>query len=193
VKIFSIPYTIFFLFHRLPPDFKSVFINLKLKKMSKGNLISKVIPPTVVTQVLQKQSEIDALLAPYYNNVAANEKKSFPMVSEERIPFVTKGMQYITTDPAFLAPFIDVPELQRDYTLFNASRQMLIPSKQATLNIANLNTLAGSDVFVVLLVYYNSVQRASEQGNARAKVIYEDLKKAFNRKGNPKVPPTPVV
>jgi hypothetical protein len=147
----------------------------------------------VVTQVLQKQSEIDALLAPYYTNVASDEKKSFPIVSDERIPFVTKGMQYITTDPTFLAPFIDVPELQRDYTLFNASRQMLIPSKQATLNIANLNTLAGSDVFVVLLVYYNSVQRAAEQGNARAKVIYEDLKKAFNRKGNPKVPPTPVV
>ncbi len=157
--------------------------------MSKGNLISKVIPPNVVTQVLQKQSEINVLLAPYYTNLSGTEKHNFPIVSEERIPFVTKGMQFIATDPVFLAPYIDAPELQQDYTLFNASRQMLIPLQQTTLNISNLNTLAGSDVYVVLLAYYQSVQRAAQQGNARAKVIYDELYKAFNRKRHPEPPP----
>jgi hypothetical protein len=157
--------------------------------MPKGNLVSKIIPPAVITQVVQKQSEIDALLAPYYTNLASDEKRGFPIVSEERIPFVTKGMQFIASDPAFLAPYIDAAELQRDYTLFSASRQILIPAKQVTLNISNINTLAGSDVYVVLLAYYQSVQHAAKQGNARAIVIYEELKKAFIKKASTEAPP----
>jgi len=157
--------------------------------MTKGNLISKQIPPAVEQQAIQLLTTFAALLKPYYSKVVSTDKWKFPIISEERLPFVTKAMSYIGTDPVYLPQDTDVVELNNDYGLFGDSRKIVIPLEQIHGAILNTNNLAGSDVYVTLLDYYMIVKRRAEQGDARAKVIYDDLKKLFISRNKRKTPP----
>ena len=147
--------------------------------MSLGNLISEQIPAATVAQIIQKYGEIDALLSPFFVNVTGVEKHGFSIVGEARIPFVNKGMLYIVSDPKYLSGNLDAVELQHDYQLFTDSRSILTPSAHLNQGVLNINNMAGSDTFFVLRMYYKSVKSAADQGDVRAKVIYDDLSQLF--------------
>lgn len=150
--------------------------------MAKGNLISKQILAATVEKAVGLIKQLNDLLSPYYQNVAATEKRDFPIVSDERIAFVSRGLEFIATDPKYLPQDTDTTELTRDWDLFNNSRKLLIPCKQISTALTNMNNLAGSDVYVTLLDYYDIVKRKAEKGDARAKVVYEELKSQFTKK-----------
>ena len=111
-----------------------------------------------------------------------DEVGNFPEVNEERIPFLVKGMGYTGTDPDYLPKKTDVAELNNDNKLFTDARKMYIQIKQLETMVGNIMRLGGSDVYVTPLQYYRNVQSAADMGDARAKVIYEDLKPAFIKK-----------
>ncbi len=149
--------------------------------MAKGNLISTQIPVPVKAKALKLLSDLDALLTPYYSKQLPGHP-DFPIVQQNRIPFIVRGMGYVNTDPVYLLQGTDVPELKRDYALFNDSDGIITPIAQIQGGLLNTNHFAGSDVYVTLLDYYMIVQRKAEQGDARATIIYNDLRKLFNKK-----------
>ena len=150
--------------------------------MAKGNLISKTIPAAVVASTVDQTKQSITALSPYEVNLSVDEVGNFPEVNEERIPFLVKGMGYTGTDPDYLPKKTDVVELNNDNKLFTDARKMYIQIKQLETMVGNIMRLGGSDVYVTLLQYYRNVQSAADMGDARAKVIYEDLKPAFIKK-----------
>ena len=149
--------------------------------MPKGQLISKEIPEQTVQDVTNQTSQIIDEVKPYEVNLSPDEMSNFPTVSNERLGFVVKGVEYVGTDPEYMPGKVDLDEFNRDNELFVRAREMFLPVAQLHRMLLNLMRLAGSDVYVTLLRYYRSIREEAAMGDARAMIIYEDLKGYFSQ------------
>lgn len=94
-------------------------------------------------------------------------------------------MEYAQDDGQFLPPFLDPQEMDKDLTAVKSLMPILREIQQLTSNLNDTVTLAGSEAYVSALGYYNSVKYGAKMNAADAKVIYEDLRKRFEKPGSP--------
>lgn len=157
--------------------------------MPVGDLFKGPIPQAILDQITAKQDEIQELLQPYKVNITEDEKRHIPKAADETHPFLEKGMEYAESDPEYLSNTLDIAEMQSDWA---AHLDVATLERQGDINqklFTNMTITSGSDVFVAILDYYASAQRAAKRGDARAKVIADELGTRFPGRPSEEEPP----
>lgn len=120
--------------------------------------------------------------------VDKEELKSLPKISDGRIPFVEKAVQYAVSNAEFLPPFADVPEFQKDFKTFMDLRELARPLKQIIDNLENSMMVSGSEAYEAARNYYKSVQFQAKMGVPGAQTIFDDLRRLFETKSTTPTP-----
>lgn len=151
--------------------------------MSTENVISIEIPAAELQVVKDALDTIQTTLAPYVLALTPEQRKRLPKMSDGTEPFVAKVMDYATSDPQFAPPYMDVPEMKKDFDAVTQLMPILRTVDQLEDNINDTAMMAGSEAYVAALSYYNSVKMAAKMNVPGAKAIYDDLKKRFEANG----------
>lgn len=151
--------------------------------MSTENSISIEIPEAEQQIVSDALSTVISTLSPYLVALTPDQRRTIPKMGDGTEPFVSKVMDYAQSDPDFVPPYVDVAEMNKDFTAVNqlVRLQRLVDQLQSNLNDSIM--LAGSEAYISALSYYNSVKMAARMNVPGAKAIYEDLKKRFESQG----------
>ena len=147
--------------------------------MPVGDLFKGPIPQPILDEITTKQNEIQELLQPYKVNITEDEKRHIPKAADETHPFLEKGIEYAESDPDYLSNTLDINELKSDRA---AHLDVATLERQGDINqklLTNIAITAGSDIFIAILDYYASARRAAKRGDARAKVIADELGERF--------------
>lgn len=143
------------------------------------NLIDVVIPQEVVTQVQGRVNELRELLTPYLVTLTKEERASLPKISDKTMPFVSKTVEYVGTNPKLIPPMMEAPEMIKDFERHQALQPIFNLIDQLADNISDTMMISGHEAYVQALLYYSSVKLAAKQGDPDAKSIQEDLGKRF--------------
>jgi hypothetical protein len=155
------------------------------------NRLSLDITDAQKTEFNKASSDL-ANVAKNFNVVIEKEElKALPKISDGRIPFVEKCVEYSLSNPEFLPPFADVPEFQKDLQAFKDIRELARPLRQILDNIENSMMVSGSEAWEAARNYYKSVQHHARLGVPAAQTIYDDLRGLFDAKPNPPEPSPP--
>ncbi|MCW3075175.1 MAG: hypothetical protein JWP69_2244 [Flaviaesturariibacter sp.] len=100
-------------------------------------------------------------------------------MGDKTAPFVEKVTEYVTTNPEFVPGFMSAEELQVDFGNIKGLFPLTNLLQQVYDNAADTAMVSGSEAYTAALMYYNSVQRAAEQGIPGARAIADDLKQRF--------------
>ncbi|MEQ9204041.1 MAG: hypothetical protein RLO09_15695 [Cyclobacteriaceae bacterium] len=152
--------------------------------MSTGNAISIEIPQADIDAVKAALATIQTTLAPYVLALTPEQRKTIPKMRDGTVPFVSKVMDYATSDPQFTPPYMDVPEMKKDFDATLALLPLLRTVDQIEDNLNDTTMLAGSEAFIAALSYYNSVKMAAKMNIPGAKAIFDDLRVRFEANGN---------
>ncbi len=150
--------------------------------MSTENVISIDIPKADVKTVKDALATIQTTLSPYVLALTPEQRKTIPKMSDGTEPFVGKVMDYAISDPQFAPPYMNVPEMQKDFDSVSELMPLMRTVGQLTANLSDTTMMAGSEAYIAALSYYNSVKMAAKMNIPGAKAIYDDLKKRFEKK-----------
>lgn len=153
------------------------------------NSLSIQIPEADLQAVKDALATIQNTLSPYLQALSPEERRALPKMGDGTEPFVSKVLDYASSDPQFVPPFVDVPEMGYDWNAVQHLIPLLRSVSQLQSNLNDTVMLAGSECYVAALSYYNSVKMAEKMNVTGAKVISEDLGKRFNGKGKQKTDP----
>jgi hypothetical protein len=151
------------------------------------NRVSIEIPEADLAAAKAARQQVQSILAPYVIALTPEQRKSIPKMSDGTEPFVEKVMAYAESNAQFLPPFVNLSEMQRDWLAVSGLIPLLRMVDQLQDTLGDTSMMAGSEVYVGALSYYNSVKQAAKVNAPDAKAIYEDLRKRFerrNRNGN---------
>jgi hypothetical protein len=151
--------------------------------MSTENVISIEIPASDIQIVKDALATINSTLSPYLLALTPEQRKTIPKMSDGTEPFVAKVMDYAVSDPQFAPPYMDVPEMKKDFDAVTQLMPLLRTVDQLEDNLSDTAMMAGSEAYVAALSYYNSVKMAAKMNVPGAKAIYEDLRKRFEKQG----------
>ena len=144
------------------------------------NRISINIPEDVKTAVDTKLDEIYAILNPYLVTVSETQKLSLLKIGDKTAPLVTKSYEYATgTGKEYVPTYLDVTEFSKDVVASNQLNNIRKQLDQLTQVIDDTRSLAANDAYAEALAYYSSVKNAAKAGEAKAKIIYDDLSQRF--------------
>ncbi len=151
--------------------------------MSTENVISVEIPEADLQAVKDALNTINSTLSPYLLALTPEQRKTIPKMSDGTEPFVGKVMDYATSDAQFVPPYMDVPEMKKDFDATSQLLPLLRMVEQLESNLNDTAMMAGSEAYVAALSYYNSVKMAAKMNVPGAKPIYDDLRKRFALNG----------
>src|SRR5690554_3399696 len=157
--------------------------------MSTVNSISIQIPPADLQAVTDALAAIQTTLSPYLKALKPEERRKLLKMNDRTEPFVSKVMDYSATSPQFVPPYMEMQEIEYDWEAVQQLIPVLRAVSQLQSNLSDTVMLAGSESYVAALSYYNSVKMAAKMNVPDAKVIYEDLRKRFERPSRAKTDP----
>lgn len=91
-------------------------------------------------------------------------------------------MEYVISNPEFLPPYSDVPEMGKDWKAISELLPVLNALMQLSSNLDDTLKQAGAEVMLPANSYYKFTELATKLGVPNAKTIYEDLKVIFERR-----------
>jgi hypothetical protein len=143
------------------------------------NRISIQITAAEVQSVKDAIATINGVVGKYLIALTPEERKALPKMSDGSLPFVTKALDYATTNPTFVPAYIDLPELKIDVDATAALLQIERPLEQLAQNLSDTVMLCGSEAYVTALTFYNSVKQAAKMKVPGAEPIANDLGERF--------------
>ncbi len=84
--------------------------------MSTKNSISIQIPEAELQTARDAVNTIKTILSPYLVALSPSERQTLPKMGDGTLPFVEKVMEYAQEDGQFLPPFLDLQEMDKDWT-----------------------------------------------------------------------------
>jgi hypothetical protein len=147
------------------------------------NRISIIVPKEVEVAFLTKIAEAAELLKPYIVTVTDADKETLLKLGDKLTPFVKKCFDYTKTDPEYIPNFLDLKEYEKDATALQLFDVMNSSVDKMNAGLDDTRALLAHDSYAESLMYYHFVKMAAASGDAKAKVIYEDLKKWFPGRG----------
>jgi hypothetical protein len=152
--------------------------------------VSIVIPPDVLAQVIDLQTQVKNLLAPYLVALTPDQRHDLPKMSDKTVTFVQKTLEYTNAYPQFAPAYLDVEALQVDVKAVDdlTSIEQLVENLSMQLNDSIL--MSGSEAYVAALTFYNSVKIAARRDVPSAKAIFDDLRVRFEQARKKAVPAT---
>lgn len=143
------------------------------------NRISITLSAADKTNVTQAIQTITETLQPLLIALDAADKNALAKMKDKSVPFVEKVVQYAKSNPEFVPPFLNVPEMETDYKAFTELNALIRPLTQIFKNLDDTATLCGSEAYIAALAYYNSIKQAAKMNVPNAKAIYDDLSVRF--------------
>lgn len=150
-----------------------------------SNYISASLTKQETDAILALLDQVEAKIS-FKVNLTKEQLDGIPKLSDGRLPFAQKSLNYGKQEPKIVAPLNDLPELENDLSLFS----VLGPIEDRIIRLHEIITTAriaaGSDAYTTALDIYSAAQRAAKQGLPGAKAIVDDLKTLFEHKGKTK-------
>lgn len=154
--------------------------------MSTKNILSIRISEHNLQAVQDALAATRSALSAYFLALSAEDRKTLLKMSDKSYPFVAKVMDYATSDPEFVPPFIDLEEMRKDWDALQQLVPLIREMGQLYSNLSDTAMMAGSESYSAALSYYHSVKQASKMNVPGAKVIYDDLRQRFEGQGKKK-------
>jgi hypothetical protein len=135
--------------------------------------------------IISKLNEISDML-PFIVNLTIDERRSLTKMGDKSVAFVMKALEYASTNPQFVPPYLDVAELSKDAIL--ASQLLAINNAIQILAEKVDDTLmaVGSEAYAASRTFYNSVKSATKEAVPGADAIARDLGERFMGQGKKK-------
>ena len=152
--------------------------------------ISATLSAADHASILTKLNEIKVLL-PFLVNLTPLERSTLPKMGDGSTPFVTKALTYAENNPQFVPPYMNVPELRKDFNLATQVSLLRQQLNQVAEALDDTELALGSEAFVTSLTFYASVKQATKMNIPGADSIYDDLKTRFPGGPNNPAPPPP--
>jgi len=149
--------------------------------MANENSVSIQISPQDLQKVLEALKLIDTTLKPYLVALTNDERKSKLKMGDRTTPFVEKVTEYVKSNPEFVPNYMNINNLEVDFKAVNDLTYVLRPSEQLSSMLNDTVLQCGSEAYSNALIYYNSVKQAAKNNVPNAKIIFDDLKKRFDR------------
>ena len=147
--------------------------------MPNDNRISAVLAPADKATILQKITEIRALL-PFLLNLTIQERKELFKLGDKGLGFDEKCKTYMAANPTLVPGFVSIPEMDKDRAL--RLNVLDILREFASLHEALDDTalVLGSEILMGDLSFYQNVKQATRRGSVTGvDVIYQDLQARF--------------
>ena len=159
------------------------------KVMPNDNRISAILSDADKAAVLAAFQVIKDKL-PFLINLTPAERQSIPTLGTTRGGMDEAFATAMAAHPELVPGFVDVPELAKDRALWLPLAEILQLSTEVCEGIADTHALAGSDIYMAYLSFYQNVKQAAKRGVPGADAIYQNLRRFFPR-GASTTPPTP--
>ena len=146
------------------------------------NKVSITIPPADLKAIKDAVAVLVAKLGPLLIALTEDERRKLTKMGEASKPFVEKVLEYVKSNPEFLAPYSDVAEMEKDFKAIAELLPVLNALMQLSSNLDDTLMKAGAEVMTPSNAYYKSVQMAMKMSIPNAKPIYDDLRVRYERK-----------
>ena len=147
--------------------------------MAQQNQVAVKIPAAELQNIAKLITELQTAFAPYVITLTADDRKSLLKMSDKSVAFVTKSLDYTTTNPEFIPPYLSVADLQTDVDAVTQLQPLLNQLQQVVDNVDDTIMLSGSEAYSGALLYYNSIKQALKGNVPNAKTIYDDLSQRY--------------
>ncbi len=158
--------------------------------MANDNIVSITIPTEELKKATDALNVAKGILEKYLVSLTPEQRTALPKMGDKTTPFVEKITEYVKSSPEFVPNFMNIANLEVDYKAVNDLTSLYRTCEQLTSNLNDSILISGSEAFSNALIYYNSVKQASKNNVPNAKIVFEDLKKRFE-KIKAKTPKTP--
>ena len=161
--------------------------------MPNDNRISAVLAPADKTTILQKITDIRALL-PFLLNLTVQERKELFKLGDKGLGFDEKCKTYMANNPALVPGFVTVAEVDKDRALRTAVLDIQRELASLLEAVDDTALVLGSEILMADLSFYQSVRQAAKRGTPTGiDVIFNDLQERFpgTHKTTTPTPPTP--
>ena len=155
------------------------------------NRISIEISAADLTAINEAIQTIKTKLLPYVIALNPDDKQGLPKVGDKTVPFLLKGLQYMASNPEFMAVYMSAAEINKDYAAFDATRQLWQLLQPVVSNLDDTSFLCGAEAYSGVLNYYNNVKNAAKMNAPNAQAIYDDMSTYFEAQRAKPKPPTP--
>lgn len=160
------------------------------KVMPNDNRISAILSDADKAAVLAAFQAIKTKL-PFLINLTPAERQSIPTLGTTRGGMDEAFATAMAAHPELVPGFVDVPEMGLDRTLWLQLGEILQGSAEVCEGIEDTHALAGSDIYMAYLSFYQNVKQAAKRGVPGADAIYQNLRRFFPRGGGSATPPAP--
>ncbi|MEA5429466.1 hypothetical protein [Arcicella lustrica] len=126
------------------------------------------------------------ILTPKSVVLSAKDRKNLAKLGDGGLPFAEKAIGYMASDPQFKPDFLLTADAEIDLDAYKETRKYVTNAEQIFRMIDDVSILSGSEAYTAALVYYRSVKFHADAKQPRAKEIYDDLAKRFERKSKKK-------
>jgi hypothetical protein len=152
------------------------------------NIISAVVAPLTLDEVLSKLDEISALL-PFLISLTPGQRKSLHKMGNQTVAYVQSAYSHAVQHPALVPTYINMAEFKKDVDLVVAVSSILSKAYDLINGLEDTGMLAGSEAINYAGAFYDAVKIAAKKNVAGAKAIAADLKTNFVRSTPVVVPP----
>lgn len=126
---------------------------------------------------------------PFLISLSASERKLLPKIGSGSEYFVTGGLEAAASNPEFMPPYVNIPELQKDAAAYAQLAPLAVEAEQILGLLSDTTMTVGSEAYVSVLAYYGSLKNAAKHGVAGAKPLFDKLKQRFQQTPPPPAPP----
>ena len=132
-------------------------------------------------------TEIESILGPKLVALTPEGMQELPRMGKATVAFVGKALEYARAHPALVPQFIDLNEMEVDFSAANALAEYIRRLTVLTAGVSDTATLSGSEAYSAALGFYNNVRFAAKNNIPGAQAIYSDLSERFPGRPTKKV------
>ena len=130
---------------------------------------------------------------PFLVGLTVDERKSLNAIDVNNKAFTEDALNAAVNNPTLVPPYLSVPNLQSDLTLFTQMDEISGLANQLCERIEDTRMLAGSEAYNTALSLYKSFGSAADAGVLGADSIVDKLKTRFATSGGNAVTVPPVM
>lgn len=129
---------------------------------------------------------------PFLIGLTTDERISLPSIDVNNKAFTEDAINAGINNSAIIPPYVSVPNMQNDLTLFTQLDEIISITKQLLEKLEDTQLLAGSEAYSSALVLYKLFGSAADAGVPGADAITAQLKQRFAKQGGVATAPVAV-
>jgi hypothetical protein len=154
-----------------------------------SNRVSATIDAATIQKVKDALASVNAQL-PFLIGLKPEERQAIPKISDVNKTFTSDAITAIKNNAGLLPAYVDVNEMEKDFTLYQQLDELVQLSTQVTEKLSDTQMMAGSEAYVSSLTAYRLFEAASNAGIPGTDTIYDQLKQRFAGQGSSGTAPT---